>query len=265
MIRTHTAQVDGAPLPLLVSSLIPATFAHGFTTRAGGVSPPPYDSLNLGFRWGDTRENVLENRRRVRVAAGTERLHLASQVHGARVIQVHGGADVAATAQEQADALVTDATDLAVATMVADCVPVLMADVRTGACAAAHAGWRGTVAGVLTATLDTLSRLFGARPGDLRIVLGPAIGPCCFEVGQEVADVFASTFAGAEGVVIPREGRNPHVDLRRAQRFALERAGVDPSGIDVTDACTRCEPGRFFSYRREGTKTGQHLGFVRRL
>jgi hypothetical protein len=244
-----------AELPLLTSPVIPARFRHGFTTRAGGVSAAPFASLNLGMKWGDTRENVLENRRRVLAASGAPIMYLAAQVHGARVIEVRAGDDAATVARQEADGVCAAVAGIAVGVYVADCVPVLFADPSTGAVAAVHAGWRGTVAGVLPAAVAAMAAAFGSRPEDLCVALGPAIGPCCFEVGPEVAAVFPAD------TVIARPDRKPHVDLRRAQQLQLLAAGV--TAIDAGGPCTMCDPaGRFYSYRRDAGHTGQHVGFI---
>jgi YfiH family protein len=244
--------------------VIPGAFVHGFTTRAGGVSAPPYESLNLGMKWGDARPHVEENRRRVLAASGAEVMHFVRQVHGVGVWRVRGGDTPAASARHQADALWSDAAGIAVAVFVADCVPVLLADPRTGAFAAVHAGWRGTVADVLGATVAALRAEVGSRPEDLRVALGPAISACCFEVGAEVAEQFRQALPGAD-CVIEAPGRAPYVDLRAALRWQLLRAGVTEAAIDAGGACTRCDPeGRFYSYRRDRGQTGQHLGFIAR-
>ena len=251
-------------LPLLVSPVIPAGFRHGFTLRAGGVSPAPYDSLNLGKKWGDDPANVAENRARVARAAGGPTLRFVRQVHGARVVAVSGGDGDASAAE--ADGLCTADPGLGLAVFVADCVPALLADARTGACAAVHAGWRGTVADILGEAVRTMAAAFGTRPADLRAALGPAIGPCCFEVGPEVVEGFTRVLPGPAGAGVVAPGAHkPHVDLRLAQRRLLERAGLAPEAIDAARECTRCDPGnRFFSYRRDGTHTGQHVGFIAR-
>src|SRR5205814_79392 len=136
--------------------------------------------------WGDSPEAVEENRARVLRASGARALAFARQVHGARVLTVTA-ADVG---DQEADALCSDRPDLAVTVFVADCVPVLIVDPRTGAFAAVHAGWRGTVAGILRCAVATMKDDFGSRPADLRAALGPSIGPCCFEVGPEVEALF---------------------------------------------------------------------------
>jgi polyphenol oxidase len=254
---------DGAvTVPLLRSAAIPAGFRHGFTTRAGGVSAGAFAALNLGGRWGDADEAVAENRRRVQRAAGGP-IAVATQVHGAAVVRVRAGDALDAVARQAADGICTDAPGMAAGVYVADCIPVLLADARTGAVAAVHAGWRGTVAGVVPAAVARMAAEFGTRPGDLRVALGPAIGPCCFEVGQEVVDAVATVVsdAVAKGVVV-RGRTKPHVDLKRLNLLLLERAGVPAAQIDAGPECTSCDRARFFSYRRDGGRTGQMMGFI---
>src|SRR4051812_341987 len=240
--REGDADVTGATaadLPLLRSPLIGPPFSHGFSTRAGGVSAAPFDTLNLGARWGDLPANVAENRRRLLSASGIAGpLYVARQVHGAAVVRVRAGDDPAAIASVEADALVTGDVGVAVGIFVADCIPALIVDPRTGAVAAAHAGWRGTVAGVLPAAVRALAAEFDARPDDLRVALGPAIGACCFEVGAEVVRAFEGALGdvGAAVVVIPSPrgaAGKWHVDLKAANRLLLERAGVRPEAIDA--------------------------------
>jgi YfiH family protein len=243
-------------------------FVHGFTTRAGGVSAPPFDTLNLGGKWGDDPAAVGENRRRLESAVGGPIL-VARQVHGTAVARVRAGDSPSEIARLEADGLCTDVAGLRVGVFVADCVPALIADPRTGACAAVHAGWRGTVAGILPATVQVLSIEFGARPSDLRVALGPAIGPCCFEVGPEVVAAFEALVpdARARGIVLPSPRGLPgkaQVDLKRCNRLLLERAGVAPEAIEAGPECTCCAPERFFSFRRDGGATGQLMGAIGR-
>jgi YfiH family protein len=247
--------------PLLTSAILPAPFHHGFTSRAGGVSEGPFRSLNLGLKWGDAPENVLENRRRLLAATRSSVLYLAAQVHGARVLPVRAGDDPAAIAREQADGVCSDVPGIAVGVYVADCVPVLLADPRRGAFAAVHAGWRGTVAGILPAAVQALVDHYGSDPADVRVALGPAIAPCCFEVGPEVA----SAFGRWPGAVIEEPGRKPYVDLRLVLRQQAVAAGVPGEAVDASDACTKCDAeGRFYSYRRDASRGGQHVGFIAR-
>ena len=259
---------EGRELPLLRSALLGAPFVHGFTTRAGGTSAPPFETLNLGGKWGDEPAQVSENRRRVERAFGGP-IAVARQVHGTTVVRVRAGDDRAALARVDADGLCTDAPGVVLGVFVADCIPALLVDPRTGASAAVHAGWRGTVAGVLPAAVRALGAEFSARPGDLRVALGPAIGPCCFEVGPEVVAAFEALVpdARARGIVLPgKRGAvgKANVDLKQANRLLLERAGVDPAGIDAGPDCTACDRARFYSFRRDGSATGQLMGVVGR-
>jgi YfiH family protein len=255
----------GISVPLLQSATIPVSFRHGFSTRAGGVSPAPYHSLNLGSKWGDSPENVVENRRRLLLASGARTMYRVCQKHSARVVRVAAGDDPETVKGMEADGLCSDQAGLGLSVHVADCVPVLIADPRTGACAALHAGWRGTVAGVATAGVKALAEGFGCHPEDLRVALGPCIGPCCFDVGAEVVAAFETAWPGARaaGIVVETAGFQPRIDLRRCLRLQFQAAGVLPEHIDASADCTYCDPaGRFYSFRHSGRLTGQLVGFI---
>lgn len=244
----------------MTSPLIPTDlFVHGFPTRHGGVSTGRRDSLNLGYRWGDAPENVAENRRRVASCAGfdIERLQVTKHVHGTRVWVV---GDPAPDPPEF-DVLVTDKPGYTLGAFAADCVPIVLADPVRRVVAAAHAGWRGTVAGVMRNAVRTMAERLGSRPSDILVVLGPSIGPCCFEVGPEVVAAFASALPGVRGLVVPGPEK-PHVDLRVATRAILEQEGVHGEHVDDQPPCTRCNPDKFFSFRRDGQEGGVHMGFI---
>ncbi|HEX3698513.1 MAG TPA: peptidoglycan editing factor PgeF [Polyangia bacterium] len=252
-------------VPLLRSAVMPPGFRHGFSLRGGGVSAGAFASMNLGGKWGDARENVVENRRRLRRAAGHDVMYAATQVHGAAVSRVRAGDDEAAIGRLSADGLCTDVPGAVVSIFVADCIPVLMADARTGAVAAVHAGWRGTVAGVVAAAVRQLADAFGTRPAELRVALGPAIGVCCFEVGDDVVHAVTAAIPGADDAGAIRRrggGAKAHVDLKLLNRLLLERAGVPAANIDAGPECTACDRTRFFSYRRDAGHTGQMAGFI---
>lgn len=254
-----------ASVPLLVSDIIPDGFGHGFTTRAGGSSKPPFDSLNLGWKWGDDPRTVAANHRRLLAASGAASMARVAQVHGTRVLRVQR--DSAAVARQAADGLCSDEPGLGLSVHVADCTPIVIACPRTGACAVLHAGWRGTLAGMARAGAHALVLEFGCRLRDLRVAIGPCIGPCCFEVGAEVADAFAAALPAAQHgeVIVRRPGEKPHIDLRRYQCLQFESEGVLPEHIDVSSDCTFCDPGgRFYSLRKHGRKTGQLVGFILR-
>lgn len=236
----------------IVRSALLDAFPHGFTTRDGGVSPAPWDSLNLGDFVGDAPDRVAENWRRIEAATGLGFARVR-QVHGARVIRA--GAPAAPT--EEADAVVSLRARVAACVSVADCVPVLLADPASGAVAAIHAGWRGTLARAVAEGVRALAREAGARPERLLAAVGPSIGPCCYEVSEELAVRFR-----AEVGPVVREGRTPRLDLWAANRVILEAAGVAPDRIEVLARCTSCERENFFSHRRDSGRTGRQMAFI---
>ena len=242
---------------MLVTSRLLGGLRHGFSTRRGGVSEGRYATLNVGGKWGDAPENVAHNRRRLAAAGGFDlaRLYTAKQVHGARVALVVESTLSERVAETEADVVATAVPGVVVGVYTADCVPILLAD-GDGRIAAAHAGWRGTVAGVANAAVEALVSI-GARREKIRAALGPSICAHCFEVGEEVAAEFDKLTPSA---VVRADGKKPHVDLWEANRLVLAAAGVQ--SIDATPPCTMCESERFFSFRRDGAGIGQHLSFV---
>ena len=241
------------------SSVLPSEgFTHGFPERTGGVSTGPRASLNLGVRWGDDREHVETNRRRLAEHAGYDpaALQVTRHVHGTAVWTV--GEPLAEGAEF--DGLVCQRKGAVLGAFAADCIPLLFAEPDARICGAAHAGWRGTVAGIAANVIARMSEL-GARPSRVAVALGPSIGPCCFEVGPEVVVAFRAAFGEIPRMIVPGP-RKDHVDLRVATRAVLERAGVRSDRIDDRPPCTRCEPDRFFSYRRDGQGGGVHMAFI---
>src|SRR5512138_138074 len=196
-----------------------AGFAHGFTTRRGGASPPPWDALNLGGAVGDDPARVAENWSRLERATGLAFARVR-QVHGARVVRLDAGGEP----RLEADVVVSRAAGVAACVSVADCVPVLLADPETGAVAAVHAGWRGTIEGAAAEGVRALTREAGAPAGRLRASIGPSIGPCCYEVSPELAGRFRAALG--EGVVRARAGASPHLDLWSANERILRASGV---------------------------------------
>jgi len=237
----------------ILQSPLLAAFSHGFTTRLGGASGPPFDSLNLGTHVGDDPDLVAENWARLERATG---LHFArvKQVHGARAVRAAG----ASAPAEEADAIVSSAPGVAACVSVADCVPVLLADPATGAVAAVHAGWRGTVARAAEEGVRALVRETGAPAERLLASIGPSIGPCCYEVSADVADRFAAGI----GPSVVRRGATLRVDLWGANVAVLREAGVRERSVEVLGRCTSCERELFYSHRRDAGRTGRHLAFV---
>jgi len=181
---------------------------------------------------------------------------MARHVHGSDVWTV--GRPLAADATF--DGLVCDRPGAVLAAFAADCIPILFAEPAARVCGAAHAGWRGTVAGIARNMVAAMQAL-GARADRIRVALGPSIGPCCFEVGPEVVAAFRDALGDVPGLVVAGPHKD-HIDLRVASRAFLERAGVAPDHIDDRPPCTRCEPERFFSYRRDGRAGGIHMSFI---
>ena len=232
---------------------------HGFATRRGGVSSGSFSSLNFGKKGGDDPQNVQRNLDRLGARIGFQpgRCFRLSQVHGRRVVLVDEQSDPEAVAHEEADALVTRTPGITVGVNTADCVPVLFVAPGRRVVAAAHAGWRGVVRGVLQATAETMVRELGCTMGDIRAAQGPCIGPCCFEVGQEVAERFAEI----PGVIIRTEGRTrPHLHLPAAVNYVLLEMGIELTS--QPSVCTHCQDDVFFSYRRDGAGTGHHLSVI---
>lgn len=217
------------------------------STRAGGVSRPPFDSLNLGLHVGDAAEDVAENRQRLADAWGAKLVFL-NQVHGTTLIQL----DDHTPDHQLADACWTQQPGVACTIMVADCLPVLFYQAQARVVAAAHAGWRGLAAGVLEHTLQALSD-FGA-PGTWRVWLGPCIGPQSFEVGEDVRTAFASQ-APADGIFKALPTPSKYLaDLPALARQRLQQAGVvHLEGNDSSpEWCTFSQTQLYFSHRRDG-------------
>lgn len=239
-------------MAILQSPLL-AAFPHGFTTRAGGTSPAPFDTLNLGGLVGDDPARVAENWSRLERDTGL-RFARVRQVHGARALR----ADAPTPPEEEADVVVSATPGVAACVSVADCVPVLLADPDSGAVAAVHAGWRGTLARAAAEGVRALAREAGSRAERLLAVVGPSIGPCCYEVSADLADRFRDAFG--PGVVRP--GPHPRLDLWRANEATLRDEGVAPGHVAVVARCTSCEREAFFSHRRDAGRTGRQVAFI---
>lgn len=234
--------------------LFPEVLTHGFSDRLGGVSEGRYASLNVSAKWGDEPEAVAENHRRIAAAAGFSGtpLCLVRQVHGAAVLRA---SEVTATSEADAIWSHRDDPPAIVGVMTADCVPVLLADAEATVWAAIHSGWKGTVAGIVGATVRVLAEQ-GVAPSELRAAIGPCIELAAFEVGPEVAARFPEEF------VDRRSFAKPHVDLVATVRAQLLAAGLQPENVERVGGCTHADAHRYYSYRRDGAGIGQHLAFI---
>lgn len=228
--------------------------AHAVLTRLGGVSQGPFATLNLGHTVGDDLAAVEENHRRVMAALRLHRQQVVSphQVHGAQVRLV--GRAHAGTVQPQTDGLLTTTPGVALLFRFADCVPILLFDPVRRAVGLAHAGWRGLGQGVVAAAVAALVRQVGSLPGDLWAGLGPAIGPCCYEVGPEVAATVLRACPEGARVVHERDGAL-QLDLPGAVRAQLLAAGV--GRVEMAGICTACRNDEWFSHRAEHGRTGR--------
>jgi hypothetical protein len=242
---------------------------HAVTTRAGGVSPAPWDTLNMSWSRPDDPAHVLENRRRVCAALEIplSRLAQAPQIHGAGVGVVRtDDAGRGATGRDSLlpanDGLITDAPDVYLLACFADCVPLLFFDPARPAVGVAHAGWRGTVAGMATAMVRAFVTQWGTRPADLRVVIGPSIGPCCYQVGPAVVDAARAALPGAEELFSRVDGSAAHFDLWQANRASLLRAGVLAEHIETSGLCTMHHAADFFSHRADHGNTGRFAAII---
>ncbi|HVO54881.1 MAG TPA: peptidoglycan editing factor PgeF [Solirubrobacterales bacterium] len=243
---------------------LPATVEALVSTRRGGVSPPPHDSLNLGLWTADEAERVIENRRRL--FAGFElpfeRSVWCRQVHSDGVVVVgeadagRGAADEASVVPD-ADAMVTDTPDLPLCVKVADCVPVVVLDPGRGVLGLAHAGWGGTVARICSATVRTMGERFGSSPADLLAAIGPSIGPAGYEVGADVISRARQAYGERAAEILTQRGEKALFDLWAANRIDLEEAGVAAGRIEVAGIASDERLEDFFSHRREDGRTGR--------
>jgi YfiH family protein len=242
-------------------------FANAFSTRGGGVSPFPSDSLNLAGFDQDSSENIIENRRRfLQLLEGRWTLAACWQVHG-REVRVVRDADDTQSEREHCDALATRAAGVLLGVKTADCVPVLLGDVRVRACAAVHAGWRGTLEEIVKHALGRMRDEFGTRPEDVRVAIGPAALGCCYEVGAEVVEPFRAKFPDADSLFKQTRDGHALVNLHEANRRQLIEAGVAPERIHLLPLCTMCRTDLFFSYRQDRKlhgRTGRLLSVIGR-
>jgi YfiH family protein len=257
-------ELDGVRA-LICAPLEAAGFANGFSTRMGGTSALPENALNLAGFNEDSAENILENRRRFLKLFPTESGEWALagcwQVHGADVRLVNDLA--AAKPAEDArgdtiycDAIVSNASGVLAGVKTADCVPILLGDPKSGAFAAVHAGWRGTLAEVVTRALQQMTTTYKTSARDVCVAIGPAAGSCCYEVGTDVIDPFKAKFPDQE---LFTETRPSHacINLLESNRSQLIAAGVQPENIHIAPLCTMCRTDLFFSYRREKVTQGK--------
>jgi YfiH family protein len=258
-------------------SAIPWLF-HGFSTRRGGVSTAYSESrksgeLNLAFTEADDRANVAANRELfLKAVTGDSGFPLVTvrQIHSAVVRHLTPADTGTGSAPEPADGIMTAEPGVLLGIQTADCIPVLVADHRERAVAAFHAGWRGTLKRIVEEGVQRMRREFGSKPEDLIAAIGPGIGQCCYRVGEEVRNEFASQFSYAAELfrerTLPASEGNPGpglcLNLVDANRRQLLDAGVAANAISIVGECTTCRTDRYFSYRAERGITGRMLSVI---
>jgi len=221
-----------------------------FTDRHGGVSTPPYDSLNLAFHVGDNKASVIKNRTILQNKLNLQNIIWMEQVHGNSVQTIFSPQPEPIPA---CDAIITSQPNIALAVMVADCIPILMFDPKRHIIAAVHAGRNGTFLQIASKTVEVMQKEFGCVPADIQVIMGPSIHSCCYEIGNELVAIVEKNF-----------GKNylngRMLDLQKLNRDQLIKANVKKDNIKISSICTCCD-SNYFSYRREGT-TGRFVGVI---
>lgn len=241
---------------------------HAVTTRLGGVSQPPHDTLNMSWARPDDPLAVRENRRRVYAALEIDpaRVVQAGQIHSNSVLvveEMHAGRGALerASVLPPHDALITRQPDLYLLACFADCTPLFFVDPVQRAVGVAHAGWQGTVKQIGAATVEAMRAAFRTNPADLRVGIGPSAGPCCYNVWPHVADHIRTVFSDQPDVLQTR-GDHTFFDLWAANRATLIASGVLPEHIEISRICTIDHADRFFSHRASGGNTGRFAALI---
>ncbi|PLY03239.1 MAG: peptidoglycan editing factor PgeF [Desulfuromonas sp.] len=237
----------------------------GFSTRNGGVSRPPYNSLNLGFGTDDPKHNVEANRTALTRAFGLDPnlLLTVRQVHGTDILIVDDeNPDLSHFQKVESDAIITDQPGIMIGILVADCYPVLIHDPVRQVAAAIHAGWRGAAAGLIGLTIKAMQSHFSCIPADMMVAIGPGIGAHKYLVDRPVRDAFRDGSGFWEAISSESSLGQWQLDIGQSCRIQLEAAGIIGANIDVVRECTCCHRELFFSHRRDQGVTGRQLGFV---
>ena len=240
--------------PLIIRSnlILPKRVICGFTTRNGGISPPPFDSLNVGSHTSDDPLNIRENRRIVYNYLEVEETHVAlmEQVHGKNISIVETGGIFPAT-----DGLITSTSGVMLAVIVADCIPLLLFDPVHNVIGALHCGWRSITAGAAEKTLKIMIKEFGTQPENVIAAMGPSAGPCCYETGEDTAELFRSAS------VIRRDG-GIYIDLKVELKNRLLMVGLNSRNIEIFPDCTICNEKLYLSHRRNNVNSGRMMGYI---
>jgi polyphenol oxidase len=231
-----------------------------FFGRQGGASKEPFNSLNLGVAVGDRPQHIAKNEINALKTMNTKALYLPRQIHGTDIYFLENNSVEGVVRGDEADAVVTRLRGIALGILTADCVPILLADTQSGITAAVHAGWRGLADGVIPKCLEKIAGR-GAFNKNMLAFIGPSIGPCCYEVSEELAMRFERGVEGGRDNV-RREERKAFIDLPGVAYNQLLGGGLSAENITCVKRCTSCEPQLFFSHRRDKGKTGRQLSAI---
>ena len=238
--------------------------AHGFSTRIGGVSSPPFDTMNLEFTNRDNVKSIQENRKRFTNALGLDGLelrHLIRLVHGNKVITDSELPDDGNAVE--ADGIITQRKNFPLSTTFADCIPIILADPVTGTAGVIHAGWRGTLAAIASKAVDQMVEAFGVNPADILAGIGPGISRDNFEVGNDVISLFLQKYNNWKDLTVRLSNHDKwKLDIPELNRRILSNRGVPLQNIVLADLCTYEREDLFFSYRRDGLKTGRMAAVI---
>ena len=234
---------------------------HGFLGRRGGKSTGHYSSLNLSFRVGDDPQVVKDNLCDMKKVVGMHELRIVTmkQVHCDHIVDVK---DKNLKEAGEADGMVTEERGLFLGVLTADCVPILFSVKGRKLVAVVHTGWRGALAGIALKMVRHLQHRYGVEPGSLEVVMGPAIGACCYEIGAEVSAPLVQRWGRQAQECLQENDGKPFLNLRRLNGQMLESAGVPAGQIFQVGPCTSCAADDFYSYRREGGETGRQMSFI---
>jgi YfiH family protein len=256
------------PLRSQLLSTVPGII-HGLTHRVEGMGKA---DGNFGYSPPRDKADAWEMRQQWCEAIGVDAADIVTvgQVHGADVFHVlphHAGQGGSPDIPQAgyADALISDAPNVVLTTLHADCQPILLVDPERPAVAAVHAGWRGTVADIAGATVRAMQEAFGADPANILVFLGPGIGACCNEVGPEVTEAWreqARSFGPLAELAVTKPGPKEHLDISRANALLLQRAGIQPDHIEISPICTKCSTDDWFSHRGQGPTTGRQASMI---
>ncbi|MBI3755646.1 MAG: peptidoglycan editing factor PgeF [Deltaproteobacteria bacterium] len=233
--------------------------SHGFLSRIGGISKPPFSSLNFDMRDGDDITNIEHNKAAVGKLFGfdVKRLVTINQVHGNDALVIDKDVkDISGISKTSADAVITNQCGIAIGILTADCVPILLLDPIKKVIGAVHAGWKGTAKTVVQKAINTMVKQFGSDKKAILAAIGPSIGQCCYKVDEAVAREFV------DKEFIKKEDDSWRLDLKKANLSQMVNSGILEKNISVEDFCTSCRNDLFFSYRADNKKTGRQLNFI---